>query len=121
MYNADTEIDWVAYMQQVEQYLAGERDYVKIAGGTGPLVYPAAHVYIYSALYWITDKGKDIKLAQALFAALYLATMALVMQCYRQARVSSHNPKNIITMLIRSTFTGTTLHLSHARALQTSP
>lgn len=74
-------------MQQVEQYLAGERDYVKIAGGTGPLVYPAAHVYTYSALYWITDKGKNIKLAQGLFAGLYLATLALVMQCYRLAKV----------------------------------
>lgn len=74
-------------MQQVQQYLAGECDYVKIAGGTGPLVYPAAHVYIFSALYWITDKGKDIKLAQGIFAGLYLATVALVMLCYRQAKV----------------------------------
>ena len=74
-------------MQQVQQYLAGERDYMKIAGGTGPLVYPAAHVYSYSSLYWITDKGTNIKLAQGLFAGLYLATLALVMLCYRQAKV----------------------------------
>lgn len=76
-------------MQQVQQYLAGERDYVKIAGGTGPLVYPAAHVYIYTILYWITDKGKDILLAQGIFAGLYLSTVALVMLCYRRAKVSS--------------------------------
>lgn len=88
----DTEIDWEAYMQQVQQYLAGERDYVKIAGGTGPLVYPAAHVYIYSALYWITDKGKDIRLAQVIFAGLYLSTIALVMLCYRLAKVRSPFP-----------------------------
>ena len=25
----DTEIDWVAYMEQVEIYLSGERDYTK--------------------------------------------------------------------------------------------
>jgi len=36
---ADTEIDWKAYMEQVEQYLAGERNYALIKGGTGPLWY----------------------------------------------------------------------------------
>jgi alpha-1,3-mannosyltransferase len=74
-------------MQQVSQYLSGERDYVKIEGGTGPLVYPAAHVYIYSALYWITEKGRDIRLAQSIFAAVYLVTLGGVMACYRQAKV----------------------------------
>ncbi|TPX72365.1 dolichyl-P-Man:Man5GlcNAc2-PP-dolichol alpha-1,3-mannosyltransferase [Spizellomyces sp. 'palustris'] len=33
-----TEIDWKAYMQEVEGYLAGERDYTKLKGDTGPLV-----------------------------------------------------------------------------------
>ncbi|KAG9843314.1 hypothetical protein KCU98_g7864, partial [Aureobasidium melanogenum] len=28
-----TEIDWTAYVEQVTQYLAGERDYTKIQGG----------------------------------------------------------------------------------------
>ncbi len=31
----DTEIDWRAYMQQVEQYRHGERDYTLIKGDTG--------------------------------------------------------------------------------------
>ena len=74
-------------MQQVAQFLSGEHDYVKIAGGTGPLVYPAVHVYIYSGLYWLTDKGRDIKLAQGIFAALYLLTLGGVMACYRRAKV----------------------------------
>jgi ALG3 protein len=30
-----TEIDWVAYMQEVEGYLGGERDYLKLRGDTG--------------------------------------------------------------------------------------
>lgn len=75
-------------MEQVAQYVAGERDYTKIKGGTGPLVYPAAHVYTYTGLYYITNEGKNILLAQQLFAGLYLATLALVMACYWKAKVS---------------------------------
>lgn len=75
-------------MQQVSQYLNGERDYTLIKGGTGPLVYPAAHVYIYSILYKLTDGGKNILLGQAIFAWLYLGTLTVVMACYRMAKVT---------------------------------
>lgn len=85
----DTEIDWVAYMEQVSQFVSGERDYTKMEGGTGPLVYPAAHVYTYTALYYITDEGKNIFLAQQIFGVLYMATLALVMLCYWKAKVSN--------------------------------
>lgn len=34
----DTEIDWRAYMQEVEGYLDGELNYVNLKGDTGPLV-----------------------------------------------------------------------------------
>ncbi|KAK2614202.1 hypothetical protein N8I77_001049 [Diaporthe amygdali] len=74
---AYTEIDWTAYMEQVQLFLDGERDYTKIEGGTGPLVYPAAHVYIYTGLYYLTNHGKDILLAQQLFAGLYLVNLAV--------------------------------------------
>jgi alpha-1,3-mannosyltransferase len=74
-------------MQQVTQYLAGERDYTQIYGGTGPLVYPAAHVYIYELLYRVTDQGTDIPFAQIIFGVLYLMTLAVVMACYRNAKV----------------------------------
>ena len=74
-------------MQQVAQYVGGERDYTLIKGGTGPLVYPAAHVYIYTALYHVTDQGRSIALAQALFVALYVGVLAVVMGCYRMAKV----------------------------------
>lgn len=83
----DTEIDWKAYMEQVAQYQAGERDYALIKGGTGPLVYPAGHVYIYSFLYNLTDQGRDVLKGQWIFMALYLATLAVVLLCYREARV----------------------------------
>ncbi|KAF5022081.1 hypothetical protein F66182_5879 [Fusarium sp. NRRL 66182] len=93
-----TEIDWVAYMEQVSQFVSGERDYTKIEGGTGPLVYPAAHVYTYTGLYYITDEGKDIFLAQQIFGVLYMATLALVMLCYWKAKV----PPYIFPLLILS-------------------
>jgi len=35
----DTKIDWPAYMQQVSGFRDGERDYTKLEGDTGPLVY----------------------------------------------------------------------------------
>ena len=83
----DTEIDWVAYMEQVKQFEEGERDYTNIKGGTGPLVYPAVHLYVYRLLYAVTDRGHDIFAAQVIFAVLYLATLTLVMACYRRAQV----------------------------------
>lgn len=74
-------------MQQVTQVLSGERDYTQIQGDTGPLVYPAAHVWIYSVLYIFTDGGKNIAFAQWIFAILYIGTLVLVMSCYTAAKV----------------------------------
>lgn len=74
-------------MEQVAQFVAGERDYTKMEGGTGPLVYPAAHVYVYTGLYYLTDRGKNVLLAQQTFAVLYMATLAVVMLCYWKAKV----------------------------------
>ncbi|KAI2626249.1 glycosyltransferase [Xylaria nigripes] len=93
-----TEIDWKAYMEQIEQIVAGERDYTVIKGRTGPLVYPAAHVYMYTTLYHMTNEGENIFLAQNLFALLYMATLAVVMICYWKAKV----PPYVFPMLILS-------------------
>ncbi|KAL4761798.1 dolichyl-P-Man:Man(5)GlcNAc(2)-PP-dolichol alpha-1,3-mannosyltransferase [Aspergillus foveolatus] len=79
-----TEIDWTTYMQQIKLYLSGERDYTLIKGSTGPLVYPAAHVYSYSLLYHLTDGGRDIVFGQIIFAFLYLICLTIVMACYRR-------------------------------------
>lgn len=73
-------------MIQVAQFLppSYETNYTKLTGPTGPCVYPALHVYIHSLLYYITDKGQDIKLAQIIYTGLYLCTLALVLASYRR-------------------------------------
>jgi hypothetical protein len=47
-------------MQEVEGYLNGERNYSNLKGDTGPLVYPAGFVYVFSILRWMTDDGTNI-------------------------------------------------------------
>lgn len=91
-----TEIDWVAYMEQIGQFVAGERDYTQMEGGTGPLVYPAAHVWVYTALYYVTDEGRNILLAQQIFAGVYLAALALAMSCYWGAKVRTRKGAHFI-------------------------
>ena len=85
-------------MQQAALFLSGERDYTLIKGSTGPLVYPAAHVYIYSTLYRLTGEGHNIAFAQVLFAILYIATLTVVMGCYRSARA----PPYLFPLLVLS-------------------
>lgn len=50
------------------------------------MVYPAGFVYIYSALYYITSRGQNIRLAQYIFIAIYLMQMALVLRLYSKSR-----------------------------------
>ncbi|XP_021250316.1 dol-P-Man:Man(5)GlcNAc(2)-PP-Dol alpha-1,3-mannosyltransferase isoform X1 [Numida meleagris] len=77
-----TEIDWQAYMQEVEGFANGTRDYTQLRGGTGPLVYPAGFVYLFLGLYYATGRGADIRLAQHIFAGLYLLNLLLVFRIY---------------------------------------
>ncbi|KAF9361534.1 dolichyl-P-Man:Man(5)GlcNAc(2)-PP-dolichol alpha-1,3-mannosyltransferase [Mortierella sp. AD094] len=77
-----TEIDWIAYMQEVSGYLNGETDYMKLRGDTGPLVYPAGFVYIYSVMYYVTDLGKNILKGQWIFMGLYLLNLGVVFTIY---------------------------------------
>ncbi|CAG07698.1 unnamed protein product, partial [Tetraodon nigroviridis] len=83
---AYTEIDWKAYMDEVEGVINGTYDYTQLKGGTGPLVYPAGFVYIFTALYYITNHGANIRLAQYLFAAFYLTTILLVFRIYYRTK-----------------------------------
>ncbi|XP_074040394.1 ALG3, alpha-1,3- mannosyltransferase [Leptinotarsa decemlineata] len=79
-----TEIDWIAYMQEVEGFLNGTLDYKELRGDTGPLVYPAGFVYIFSILYYITSQGKNIYFAQYIFLVFYLLQTFLIQRIFRK-------------------------------------
>lgn len=81
-----TEIDWKAYMQEVEGFLNGTLDYSKLRGDTGPLVYPAGFVYIFTGLRYVTSHGTNVKVAQYLFGALYVITLTLVFRIYEKTK-----------------------------------
>ena len=68
----DTEIDWIAYMQEVEGFLTGERNYRLIRGDTGPLVYPAGFLYIFTFLRRVTENGKNILKGFHFFYKLFI-------------------------------------------------
>ncbi|CDR99101.1 related to Alpha-1,3-mannosyltransferase [Sporisorium scitamineum] len=82
-----TEIDFQTYVAQAALFLNGERDYAKLdpPNGSGPCVYPAAHLYVYSFFHWLTDGGSNILPAQHIFAALLTANNLLVALLYRHA------------------------------------
>lgn len=81
-----TEIDWKAYMQEVEGVLNGTFDYSKLKGDTGPLVYPAGFVWLYTGFYHLTDKGTNVKLAQYVYIALYIVMLTLVLNIYAKTK-----------------------------------
>ncbi|XP_043278162.1 lethal(2)neighbour of tid protein [Venturia canescens] len=81
-----TEIDWTAYMQEVEGFLNGTTDYGKLRGDTGPLVYPAGFVYFFALLYYATSAGANVKLGQYIFALLYIAALCLVLRIYSRTK-----------------------------------
>jgi len=83
-----TEIDWIAYMQEVEGVVNGTYNYYELKGDTGPLVYPAGFVYIYLIFYYVTNFGRNIRLAQYVFAGIYLIMISAVFYIYnRNAKV----------------------------------
>ena len=88
-YRGYTEIDWKAYMQEVEGFLKGDWNYYNLKGDTGPLVYPAGFVYIYSLLYYVCDYGKNILLAQYIFLGIYLVNLYTVLSIYKKIKRST--------------------------------
>lgn len=80
-----TKIDWDAYMAQVTGFLGRERDYTKLEGDTGPLVYPAGFLYVYSAIRFVT--GGEVYPAQILFGLLYIVNLMIVLFIYLKTDV----------------------------------
>ncbi|XP_042452140.1 dol-P-Man:Man(5)GlcNAc(2)-PP-Dol alpha-1,3-mannosyltransferase-like isoform X2 [Zingiber officinale] len=80
-----TKIDWDAYMSQVDGFLGGERDYTKLKGDTGPLVYPAGFLYVYSGIKFLT--GGEVFPAQILFGILYIINLAVIFFIYIKSDV----------------------------------
>ncbi|KAJ1649967.1 dolichyl-P-Man:Man(5)GlcNAc(2)-PP-dolichol alpha-1,3-mannosyltransferase [Dispira simplex] len=73
-------------MVQVKQTMDGERQYNRIQGPAGPIVYPAGFVYLFSAFYHLTNGG-DILQGQILFAGLYVVSLAVVMTLYIRCKL----------------------------------
>lgn len=97
-----TEIDWLAYMQEVRGFLVdGEHDYLRLKGDTGPLVYPAFFVYVYGLLYRLTGDGHDIRLAQWIFAGALVATAAVVAAIYSLVLLQVDAPANVSSSMQR--------------------
>uniref|UniRef100_A0A1A9W9P5 dolichyl-P-Man:Man5GlcNAc2-PP-dolichol alpha-1,3-mannosyltransferase n=1 Tax=Glossina brevipalpis TaxID=37001 RepID=A0A1A9W9P5_9MUSC len=110
-----TEIDWKAYMQECEGFLNGTTNYALLKGDTGPLVYPAGFLYIYSALYYVTGRGQNIRLAQYIFGLIYLLQMWLVLRLYSKSR------KVPPYVLVISAFTSYRIHSIYVLRLFNDP
>ena len=48
--------------------------------------YPAGFVYIFTVLYYLTGRGSDIRLAQYMFAVLYLVSLIVIFDIYRRVK-----------------------------------
>jgi alpha-1,3-mannosyltransferase len=76
-----TEIDWIAYMQEVTTwYDKGEYNYQNIRGDTGPLVYPAGFLYLFQLLRYWTDE--QVSAAQYIFLTFYMLNQTVVLLIY---------------------------------------
>lgn len=78
-------------------------------------MYPAGFVYIYSGLYFLTSGGQNIRLAQYVFAAIYLMQMYLVLRLYTKSR------KLPPYVLVISAFTSYRIHSIYVLRLFNDP
>lgn len=91
-------------MQQTELFLNGERNYSRIDGDTGPVVYPAGHLWLYSLFYYLTNEGTNLLKGQICFLYVYVFNQIMVYLIYGN---SSRIPPYVITLI---TFLSYRLH-----------
>ena len=84
-------------------------------GQTGPLVYPAMHLYIYTLFYFLTSRGSDIRLAQFVFIGIYMLTLWLVLRLYSKTRKI---PPYVVVL---SVFTSYRIHSIYSLRLFNDP
>eukprot|EP01133_Synstelium_polycarpum_P015200 gene15200-17986_t len=86
-------------MQQIELFIGGERNYMKLEGNTGPVVYPAGFIYVYTLLYHATQQGVSILTAQYIFVGIYVALVAVVFALYSRSKAV---PAYVLIFLVLS-------------------
>lgn len=84
-------------------------------GDTGPLVYPAGFVYLYSLLYYVTGQGNNVVLAQYIFVGVYL------LQLYATLRIYARTRKVPPYALVLVTLTSYRMHSIYALRLFNDP
>eukprot|EP00921_Rhytidocystis_pertsovi_P015814 GHVQ01025070.1.p1 GENE.GHVQ01025070.1~~GHVQ01025070.1.p1 ORF type:complete len:534 (-),score=24.86 GHVQ01025070.1:1496-3097(-) len=78
-----TPIDWSSYMMFADRFLSNEEtNYYNFVGDTGPCVYPAGFLYIFSLFYTLTDGGSDVVKGQWIFLVIYLLQLACLLIIY---------------------------------------
>lgn len=87
LWRSYAEVDWLTYMEQVRKFVEGELDYSELYGDTGPLVYPGGFAWVYTALYFITDAGSNIILAQWIFMVVYMLTLSMTLGLYERSGI----------------------------------
>lgn len=97
-----TKIDWDAYMQEVEGPIVhGEWNYANIRGETGPIAYPAGFVWLYTGLRAAAGgDGSNVRIAQWIFAGVYVFTQAVVFLIYARARPKAMPPVALALLCI---------------------
>ena len=75
------EVDWRSYVEIIEKIINGEYDYDLLKGENGYCVYPAAFVYQFYLIYYLTLKGSPL-LSLFLFMFLYFIMIYIIFKVY---------------------------------------
>lgn len=74
-------------MEEVEGFINGELDYVNLRGNTGPLVYPAGFLYIFTFFRYVTNQGTSVLAAQYLFSMVYIVNLIIMSAIYASTSI----------------------------------